>query len=139
MSFSPIKSSTTYLAENLEDEAPGLSGKQKLHRAKVDFIEKLKSFLRQEKGEQIIGQLSMCVLQNPMSSQELEKVDSAHQYEVALNFDIDLIKMIHFDQFLADNFIRCFFRYYPKMSEYVKDIFREGYREQSLIRIKETS
>ena len=55
MSFSPIKSSTTYLAENLEDEAPGLSGKQKLHRAKVDFIEKLKSFLRQEKGEQIIG------------------------------------------------------------------------------------
>ena len=47
--------------------------------------------------------------------------------------------MIHFDQFLADNFIQCFFRYYPKMSEYVKDIFREGYREQSLIRIKETS
>ena len=58
---------------------------------------------------------------------------------MALNFDIDLIKMIHFDQFLADNFIRCFFRYYSKMSEYVKDIFREGYREQSLIRIKETS
>jgi hypothetical protein len=68
MSFSPIKISTTYATENLEDEAPGFSGKQKLHHAKVDFIEKLKSFLRQEKGEQIIGQLSMCVLQNPLSS-----------------------------------------------------------------------
>ncbi len=68
MSFSPIKSLTTYQTENIEDEDHGFSGKQKIHRAKVEFIEKLKSFLRQEKGEQIIGQLSMCVLQNPMSS-----------------------------------------------------------------------
>jgi len=56
---------------------------------------------------------------------------------VALDFDIDLIKMIHYDQFLADNFIRCFFRYYPKLSEYVKEVFKEGYREQSIISIKE--
>jgi hypothetical protein len=52
-----------------------------------------------------------------------------HQFEVALDFDVDLINMIFFDQFLADNFIRCFFRYYPKLSEYVKDVFKEGYHE----------
>ena len=82
-------------------------------------------------------------MQNPMSGSQLEKAsvggnDGFHQLEVALDFDIDLIKMIHFDQFLADNFIRCFFRYYPKLSEYVKDIFKEGYRDQSIMRIKET-
>jgi hypothetical protein len=70
-------------------------------------------------------------MQNPLSGSQIGKVsaDCSHQFEVALDFDIDLIKMIFFDQFLADNFIRCFFRYYPKLSEYVKDAFKEGYRE----------
>jgi len=58
---------------------------------------------------------------------------------VPLDLDIDLIKMIHFDQFLADNFIRCFFRYYPKLSLYIKEVFIECFREENLMKIKETS
>ena len=57
--------------------------------------------------------------------------------EVALELDIDLIKMIHYDQFLADNFIRCFFRYYAKMPRYIKDVFVESYREMDSIQQKE--
>ncbi len=59
-------------------------------------------------------------------------------FELSLDFDLDLIKMIHFDQFLADNFIRCFFRYYPKLSDYVKEVFIDGYRDQEFIRIRDS-
>eukprot|EP00347_Sterkiella_histriomuscorum_P018336 403345893 len=47
--------------------------------------------------------------------------------------------MIHFDQFLGDNFIRCFFRYYPKLACYTKEVFIETYREESILRLKEAS
>ena len=56
-----------------------------------------------------------------------------------MDLDIDLIKMIHFDQFLADNLIRCFFRYYPKLAQYVKEVFLEGYCAQAIAEIKETA
>jgi hypothetical protein len=49
---------------------------------------------------------------------------------VDLDFDMDLIKMIHFDQFLAENLIRCFFRYYPKLPLFIKEVFLEKYRDQ---------
>ena len=59
--------------------------------------------------------------------------------EAPLDLDLDIIKMIHFDQFLAENFIRCFFRYYPKLSNYVKDVYLDIYKESNLLKIKDTS
>ena len=43
--------------------------------------------------------------------------------EVPYILDIDLMKLTFFSQFVAENFVRCLFRYYPHLSEYVKEIF----------------
>ena len=65
-------------------------------------------------------------------------LDVGH-FEVALDLDIDLIKMTFFDGHLAENFVRCFFRYYPRLSTYVKEVFLDLYRESTMLAIKETS
>jgi hypothetical protein len=52
--------------------------------------------------------------------------------------EIDLIKMSHFDQFLADNFVRCFFRYYSKLPQYAKEVYLEALLESETLRIKES-
>jgi hypothetical protein len=36
--------------------------------------------------------------------------------DIALDFDIDLMQMIYYNQFLGENFIKCIFRYYPKLA-----------------------
>ena len=61
------------------------------------------------------------------------------QIEAKLDIEIDLIKMIYYDQFLAENFIRCFFRYYTQLPTYLKEIFLDNYRDDHLLKFKETT
>jgi hypothetical protein len=108
------------------------------------FINKLKSFLKQEKGPYITDQLTLCLPFHYYDQKQSQQDRTGSNLgttaaPAALDLDIDLIKMIHFDQFLADNFIRCFFRYYPKLSQYVKDVFLEGYCSQAIAQIKESA
>lgn len=91
----------------LEDKVP---------RAKAMFISKLKAFIKQEKGDYILDQLLLCVSQDELmmhnrsseyggrrsstvgsSCSNLNGSASPGHFEVALDFDIDLIKMIHYD------------------------------------------
>ena len=37
--------------------------------------------------------------------------------------EIDLMHLAYYNQFVAENFTRCIFRYYGYLAEYVKDIF----------------
>ena len=118
-------------------------GDEKKGKAKLLFINKLKSFLKQEKGPYITDQLTLCLPfqynQDDFKQSSQDQKNLMQGLPPALDLDIDLIKMIHFDQFLADNFIRCFFRYYPKLSQYVKEVFLEGYCSQAVAQIKETA
>lgn len=42
---------------------------------------------------------------------------------MAYTLDIDIMQLTYFDQFVAENFTRCLFRYSAHLSQYVKDIF----------------
>jgi hypothetical protein len=37
--------------------------------------------------------------------------------------ELDVIDMVYTDQFLGENFIKCFFRYYAEIPTYVKQVF----------------
>lgn len=37
--------------------------------------------------------------------------------------ELDVIDMVYTDQFLGENFIKCFFRYYAEISTYVQQVF----------------
>ncbi len=43
--------------------------------------------------------------------------------EVTLDLDIDLMKLLFFDPFTGENFMKCIFRYYPYLSTYAKEVF----------------
>lgn len=43
--------------------------------------------------------------------------------EVPYTLDIDLMQLCFFDQFVAENFTRCLFRYSAHLAEYVRDVF----------------
>ena len=46
---------------------------------------------------------------------------------IHVDLELDLIDMLMFDPFLGENLIKCLFRYYSLLPEYVKDIFIEMY------------
>jgi hypothetical protein len=48
---------------------------------------------------------------------------------VHVDLELDLIDMLIYDPFLGENLIKCLFRYYPLLPEYVKSIFIEMYTE----------
>jgi hypothetical protein len=48
---------------------------------------------------------------------------------ITVDLDLDLIDMLLYDPFLGENFIKCLFRYYSLLPEYVKQIFIEQYVE----------
>ena len=47
--------------------------------------------------------------------------------------EIDLIKMLYFDPFLAENFIKCFQRYYSHVATFAKEIFVDHLTESHLM------
>ena len=87
-------------------------------RGKQKFIFKLKQFLLKDRGNYIFDSI---MLLNATTNTFIKSKF------VALDLDIDLMKMITFDSFLGENFIRCIFRYYPALPKYVKEIFKEKY------------
>ena len=60
-------------------------------------------------------------------------------FEASVQLEIDLIDMIHFDTFLGENFIKCFFRYYSKLAQYLKEIFLDVYRKEQTRVISQTT
>ena len=54
---------------------------------------------------------------------QLKSGDLTQYVEVPFTLDIDLMQLIYYNQFVAENFMRCIFRYYGHLSDYVKDIF----------------
>ena len=52
---------------------------------------------------------------------------------LTVDLDLDLIDILMFDPFLGENLIKCLFRYYSLLPEYVKSIFVEMYEEMNQI------
>ena len=90
--------------------------------ARVKFIQLLKAYLYQEKGNQIYDQVMMDMGQ--LFYDQLKSGSLTHSIEVPFTLDIDLMHLTHYNQFVAENFIRCIFRYYGHLADYVKDIFQ---------------
>ncbi|CDW78228.1 UNKNOWN [Stylonychia lemnae] len=113
------------------------NNQKKLNKAKDNFIYLLKSFLKEDKGNQIYDMVTMNLPAeiNQISGGKIQ----VSNFEVTVDLEIDLMNMIYFDQFLAENFIRCFFRYYPKLSIYIKEVFIEIYTQEQMTLIKHTS
>lgn len=49
---------------------------------------------------------------------------------IPVDLELDLMDMILYDAFLGENFIKCLFRYYSFLPDYVKEIFIDKYVEQ---------
>ena len=52
---------------------------------------------------------------------------------LTVDLDLDLMDMLMFDPWLGENLIKCLFRYYSLLPEYVKNIFVEMYEENNQI------
>jgi len=48
---------------------------------------------------------------------------------IPVDLELDLMDMLLYDTFLGENFIKCLFRYYSFLPDYVKEIFIEAYVE----------
>ena len=55
--------------------------------------------------------------------EQLKAGSLTNDIEVNFILDLDLMHMIHYSQFVAENFSRCIFRYSPHLSTYVRDTF----------------
>lgn len=53
------------------------------------------------------------------------KVGASVNEIVSVDLEMDVIDMLAFDPFLGENFIKCLFRYFSQMSEFVKEIYFE--------------
>jgi hypothetical protein len=53
--------------------------------------------------------------------------------QVSVLLEIDLQHLIYWDQFVGENFIRCIFRYYPCLSNYIREIFMLKLEEDQLM------
>lgn len=87
---------------------------------KSQFKRQLKLYIRREHGQFIFDSLYLA------SNGSFK--ERAVQQEVCLS--LDFLQMVYSDSFLGENFFRCFFRYYPLLSEYVKQIFVQLLREE---------
>jgi hypothetical protein len=47
--------------------------------------------------------------------------------------EIDLQHLVYWDSFVGENFIRCVFRYYPCLSNYVREVFLLRLEEDQLM------
>jgi hypothetical protein len=62
-----------------------------------------------------------------------EVLDGSHKsVEVCVNLDLDLLHMVYSNQFLGENFIKCFFRYYALLPEYTAEIFLSQLRDPKM-------
>ena len=77
--------------------------------AKTRFISQLKLFLYKEKGDQIYDQVMMDI--GPLFYEQLKNGTLNQVIEVPFTLDIDLMALTFYDQFIAENFTRCLFRY----------------------------
>jgi len=100
---------------------PTVDTSEQKFTAKIKFIARLKTFLYEQKGDHIydhvvmeLGHLFFAQLRNGTLQQPVE---------VPYTLDIDLMQLCFFDQFVAENFTRCIFRYSAHLSEYVRDVF----------------
>ena len=67
------------------------------------------------------------------------KSGSLHQsIEVPFTMDIDLMHLTYYNQFVAENFIRCIFRYYGHLADYVKDIFQAKVENEENLSFEES-
>ena len=58
---------------------------------------------------------------------------------LSVDLDLDLIDMLLYDSFLGENFIKCLFRYYSLLPEYVKEIFIDMHLDNFAVCMAETS
>lgn len=75
----------------------------------------MKKYLLKEKGRYIYDSLTL-----NSSKPIYEYKESQH---LSIELEIDLCKMIHYNVFLGENFIRCLFRYYPMISQFTKETY----------------
>ena len=89
--------------------------------AKGRFISRLKHYLYKEKGDQIYDTILMEM--GPLFYEQLKNGTLKQVVEVPFTLDIDLMALTFYDQFVAENFTRCLFRYYAHLSDYVREVF----------------
>ena len=58
---------------------------------------------------------------------------------LSVDLDLDLIDMLLYDSFLGENFIKCLFRYYSLLPEYVKEIFIDMHLDNFAVCMAEIS
>ena len=83
--------------DNYFDENPEADSifDKKMPKAKQQFINKLKSYLYKFNGDLIFDRVIL------INGEDFE----VNKFVASVDLDIDLINMIHYDQFLGDNFI----------------------------------
>ena len=59
----------------------------------------------------------------PLFYDQLKNGQLSQILEVAYTLDIDLMALTFYDQFVAENFTRCIFRYSAHLSDYVREVF----------------
>jgi hypothetical protein len=136
---------------HLNHEDP--SDPDKENKNKNRFISALKSFLKDNKGDLIYNQIFQQLPSNlhdqvsqvkeyedelvfqgykkQCKSTYIDLTKGARSEASTVDLEIDLMEMILFDPFLGENFIKCLFRYYTYMSQYVKEVFVEIFKERS--------
>lgn len=89
--------------------------------SKGRFVQLLKQYIYKEKGDQIYDQIIMDI--GSLFYEQLKAGTLTTNVEVNFILDLDLMHMIHYSQFVGENFARCIFRYTPHLSTYVRDTF----------------
>lgn len=112
------------------------AGGEKKNKSK--FINLLKAYLTEKKSSNLYEQINMMLPQDffdQYTQREYENEISFKGYRkqgsskwnkedvLSVDLDLDMIDMLLYDSFLGENFIKCLFRYYSLLPEYVKEIF----------------
>ena len=65
-----------------------------------------------------------CSLQEKnVSWDRLNYIDHRCFWPISWPYYLRFVQLIYYNQFVAENFMRCIFRYYGHLSDYVKDVF----------------
>ena len=123
---------------------------EKENKNKTRFISALKEYIKLRKGKVIFEQIdcqlpsSLFILSNggqhqkefedelvfdgyrkQASASTIDLSNGTRSDATVVDLELDLMDMILYDPFLGENFIKCLFRYYSHLTDYVKEIFLE--------------
>jgi hypothetical protein len=100
------------------------------------FIKGLKDYISDKSGQlifdQIFSQLPGISLKEFEDQLCFSGYKKKEEEATIVDLDIDLIDLICHDPFIGENLIKCLFRYYSQISEFVKEIFIDWYIEQNV-------